>query len=211
MKRPSLSFSTLLPVSALILSISVFCSIALLRYHAFKHAAHEGDKIYMFSGDLTFMIPSSEFTHAAFMGAAFSCEKPTIMVNAPGHFGVLMLAYLVRRKPFWFPNSIGPTIWHCVTYPIFAFPAWVFVGFGIDALLGRRRVTRKGSAASLTLSIVLLGIAAGLRFGLTLEERQEQELLSAYIAGLTLWGLLFLIPFVAWCARHLGHGVNVEA
>lgn len=57
---------------------------------------------------------------------------------------------------------------------------------------------RKGLAVSLVLGLIFAVVAAGLRLGLTPEERLEQDQLSIYIMGLALWSLLFLIPFAAW-------------
>ena len=180
------------------LSIVPFFSMALLRYYSFKHAAHGSDTVYITTSDLTISIPSTDFTRFAFIAAAFRLEKIIIVLDLPGHFGDLAISYLVSHKPSWYPYPLTKEVWRCFTYPFFALPAWWFVGLGIDTFLGRRRVGRKGLAVSLVLGLIFAVVAAGLRFGLTPEERLEQDQLSIYIMGLALWSLLFLIPFAAW-------------
>lgn len=120
--------------------------------------------------------------------------KPITILNAPAHFVDLMISYVVSRKPFWFPYSIGPETWTCLTLPVFALPAWWYVGSGIDALLGRKHVRTADVVLSAILVVLFGAFAAVLRFGLA----QDPGLVPGYTEGFTLWTFLFAIPFAAW-------------
>jgi hypothetical protein len=198
MKSLSRSFAALLPILALIFSIGLLMGTTAAYFYTLKHAAHGSDSVSFGTTPYRFVIRSDSFFRFAFMSAAMWAIKPITILNAPAHFVDLLISYAVSRKPFWSPNFFGMAAWQCLTYPFFAIPAWSYVGLGLDAFFDRRRIGKKSMVLSLLLSVIFGTIAVGLRFGLTPEERRQQDLLPSYIAGLSLWGLLFLFPFIAW-------------
>ncbi len=194
MKRLSRSFAVTLPISALTFSIVLFVGMILFHYYGLKRSAHGRDNIYIRTDNLSVTIPSTGFLHFALFTAAFQAEKPIVILNAPGHFLGLLISYPLSRGPFWSPNSLGPMVWHCLSYPILALPAWSFVGFGIDAFLGRKRM-RAGIAVLSAVLCALFGTcAAVLQFALS----GDPGLVPGYATGFTLWTLLFTIPCAAW-------------
>lgn len=88
-----------------------------------------------------FEIPANAFPRFALMAAAMKLEGPFAILHAPANFVNLVIAYVISQKPFWFPDSLGPAMWQCITYPLFAAPAWFFVGQGIERL-------RRGNSGS---------------------------------------------------------------
>ena len=198
MKPLSRSFTGLLLLLAFILSIVLVLGATAFYFYSLKHAAHGSDSIRIGTAPYHFVIRSDSLFRFALMSAAMWAIKPITILNAPAHFVDLLISYAVSRKPFWSPNFLGMAAWQCLTYPFFAIPAWSYVGLGLDALFDRRRVGKKSMVLSLLLGVIFGTIAVGLRFGLTPEERQQQDLLPSYIASLSLWGLLFLFPFIAW-------------
>ena len=83
-------------------------------------------------------------------------------------------------------------------YPIYALPAWIYIGFAIDAMIGRRHIRRWNMILSMLLALTCASLFCGFRFGLPAAEREGQERLSWFIDGLALWAVLFSIPVMAW-------------
>jgi len=202
MKLLSRSFAALLPILAFIFSIALLLGTAALHYYALKHAAHGSDSASIGTTPSHFVIRSDSFLRFAFTSASMGAIKPITILNAPAHFVDLLISYIVSRKPFWFPSSVGPAIWTGLTLPIFAVPAWRYVGLGIDALLGRRRISTVNGVSSLGLVMLFGTLAAVLRFGLA----QDPGLVPGLPEGFTLWTLLFATPFAAWLRQKIVTG-----
>ena len=79
--------------------------------------------------------------------------------------------------------------------PFFCLPAWFFVGCGIDALLGWRRLHWAALATGTLLCVLFLVLFLGLRFGISTEERGE---VVFPLWGMSLWALLFASIPAAW-------------
>jgi hypothetical protein len=204
MKPPARPFSALLPVAALTFSLGLLFELTALNFYSFKVSAHGSDSIYIGATTTSMVVQSNGFLSLAFTGAALLMEKPITILNVPAHFVDALISYAIARQPFWSPISIGPAAWHCLTYPFFALPAWFYVGFGLDAFLGRKRVRPLALTLSVILALAFGVLASGLRFGKTPEERQEQDMLPTYIGGLALWAVLFAVPFAAWLRQRIG-------
>lgn len=80
-------------------------------------------------------------------------------------------------------------------------PAWIYIGLGLDAGIGRCLVRRWNVVLSLFLALTFEVLFCGFRFGMSAAEREGQELLSWFIGGFALWAVLFAIPFGAWMLR----------
>ena len=198
MRRFPSSFSLLLPALSLTLTIVFFFGIAARRYEYFRRTAQGRDEIRLVGQGITMEIKAKEFRPMAALGAAFRLERPIIVLDFPGHFGALAISYAFYHGPFSGPSFLSAGLWECITYTLFALPAWWFVGLGIDSLFGRRHMGGKSAVVGLTIGILFTVAATGLRFGMSPEQRREQDQLPFYIAGLYLWGLLFVIPFAGW-------------
>ena len=192
MKKRLLSFSVLLPIADLLVAAALVLVPALLFFFRLKHTAHG-------SGHVV-----ESFFSFAFFRAAAAAEKAIAVLNAPAHFVDLNVSLLTSRTTAWtsystsrwYPAWLGLWPGRSLTYPIYALPAWFYVGRGVDALLGRRGVRTGNMVFSLMLAVVAIVICFSLRFGLSSEERKDD--VNLYIEGFALWACLFAIPFAAW-------------
>jgi len=195
------SFAYLLPLLELLFGAAIMLAPALLFFFRLKQMAHGAASVSLSSGDIVMTIPSDGFLSVAFDRAGWWAEKPATILNAPAKFVEVFVSLLVAHKGYWYPASLLPSTWHALIYPIYALPAWVYVGLGIDAGIGRRPVRRWNVVLSVFLALTCAALFCGFRFGMPATEREGQELLSWFIEGFALWALLFAIPFVAWTIR----------
>jgi hypothetical protein len=189
----------MLPIALLIFSYLLLLGLTIVHYYHLKRAAGNSDGVSLGTNETRIYVPSNTFLRFALLGASLELEKPIKILNAPAHFANVVIAQAVSQEPFWSPPSIGPTTWDCITLPIFALPAWWYVGLGVDALLGRKRIRASNGVLSLALLVVFGTIAAVLHFGL----RDEPDLKPGFKEGFTLWTLLFAVPFIAWLRQKL--------
>jgi hypothetical protein len=195
------SFAYLLPLLELLFGAATMLVPALLFFLRLKQVAHGAGSVSLSSGDMVMTIPSDHFLSVALDRAGWWAEKPATVLNAPAKFVEVVVSLLVAHKANWHPASLLPSTWHALIYPIYALPAWVYIGFGIDAGIGRCPIRRWNMALSLFLALTFAGLFCGFRFGMPAAEREGQELLSWFIKGFALWAALFAIPFVAWMLR----------
>ena len=144
------------------------------------------------------MIPSNRFLSVAFDRAGWWAEEPVTILNAPAKIVEAFVSLIVAQKANWYPASLLSSTWHSLIYPIYALPAWLYVGVGIDALMGRCLVRRWNAALSVFLALSFAVLFFGFRFGMPAADREGQERLSWFIDGFALWAVLFAIPFAAW-------------
>ena len=170
----------------------------LLFFIRLKQMAHGTGSVSLSSGDFEMTIPSDHLLSFAFDGAASWAEKPLTILNAPAKFVELFVSLLVAQKAKWYPASLLSYTWHALIYPIYALPAWLYVGMGIDAGMGRRLVRGWNAVLSVFLTLTFAVLFYGLRFSIPVAEREVQEPGNWIIDGLALWALLFAIPFAAW-------------
>lgn len=174
---------------------------ALLFFFRLKQMAHGAGSVSLSSGDIVMTIPSGRFFSVSLDRAGWWAEKPATILNAPAKFVESFVSLLLAHKANWHPASLLPSTWHSLIYPIYALPAWVYVGLGIDAGIGRCLVRRWNAVLSLFLALTFAVLFCGFRFGMSATEREGQEFLSWLIEGFALWAVLFAVPFVAWILR----------
>ena len=193
LRKRQANFAAALPLLACAGSFALWLTFTVRNFVSLKHLA-SGAQIATIGGSSTIIeIPANAFPKFALISAAIKSEVPITILNAPSHFVELIIAYVIARTPFWFPDALGPAVWHCIVYPLFAIPAWFFVGRGIDTLLGRRRASRIDIIMSLVLVVLFGGFASVLVFALA----DDPGLVRGYMAGFTLWTILFAIPAIA--------------
>ena len=202
-KKRLKSFVYLLPLLELLFGAAATLVPALLFFFRLKQAAHGAGSLFLSSGDVLTMIPSDHFLSVAFDRAGWA-ERPATILNAPAKVVEIVVSLLVAHKANWHPASLLPSTWHALVYPIYALPAWVYIGLGIDAGIGRCLVRRWNVVLSLFLALTFAVLFCGLRFGISAAEREGQEQLSWFIEGFALWAVLFAIPFVAWLLQRSG-------
>ena len=198
MKYRFKSFAYLLPLLELLFGAAIVFAPALLFFLRLKQMARGAGGVSLSVGEFVMKIPSDRFLPVALDRAGWWADKPITILNAPAKFVEVFVSLLVAHKGNWFPASFPSSTWHALIYPVYALPAWFFVGVGIDALMGRRLVRRWNAALSVFLALTFAVLFFGFRFGMPAAEREGQELLSWFIDGFALWAVLFAIPFAAW-------------
>jgi hypothetical protein len=197
-KKPLSSFAYLLPLLELLFGEVAVLAPALLFFFRLKQVAHGAGSVSLSSGEFSMTIPSDSFRAVAFDRAAWWAAKAIFILDAPAKFVEVFVSLVVAHTTKWYPASMLSSTWQSLIYPIYALPAWFYVGRGVDAAMGRCRVRGSNAVVSIFLALTFAVLSCGLRFGMTPEERRGQELLSWFIQGFALWGVLFAIPFAAW-------------
>jgi hypothetical protein len=182
---------------------------ALRFFFHLKQMAHGSGSVSLASGEFVFTIPSDRFLFVEFDRAGWWAEKPITILNTPAKFVETLVSLVVAHKGYWWPPSLLPSTWHALIYPIYALPAWIYLGLAIDALIGRRRAYRWIVILSVFLALTCALLFCGFRFGMPAAEREGQERLSWFIDGFAIWAVLFSIPVVAWM-RQTKRGLSLK-
>lgn len=192
------SFAYLLPIIELLFATVIVVFPALLFFTRLKQVAHGSGSVSLTSGEFVWTIPPDRFLLAAFDRAAWRAEGPVTIVNTPAKFVETLVSLVVARKGYWWPLSLPQSTWHALIYPIYALPAWIYIGFAIDAMIGRRHIRRWNVILSVLLVLICASLFCGFRFGMPAAEREGQERLGWFIDGFAIWTVLFSLPVVAW-------------
>src|SRR6478736_2693222 len=95
----SRSFTALIPVLALVVSIAPVLGLIVLNFYSLKHAAHGSDSISVGTTDYRFVIQSDSFLRFAFISATLRAQRPITILDAPAHFVNLPISYVMSRTP----------------------------------------------------------------------------------------------------------------
>ena len=188
----------MLPMIELLFTAMIVLLPALLSFSRMKQMAHGSGSVFVASGEFVMTIPADRFLSVAFDRAGWWAEKPVTILNAPAKFVETLVSLIVARTVYWWPPLLLQSTWHVLVYPIYALPAWIYVGLGIDAMIGRHRLHRWNVILSVVLALTFALLFCELRFGMPAADREGQEMLSWFIDGLAIWAVLFSIPVVAW-------------
>jgi hypothetical protein len=191
-------FSIVLPIVALVVSGSLILFPTLRTYKHLKELARGSAFISLGGGKYQITIPADGLLRFVIFETAFEEQGKITILNAPGHFPNLLVSLLMRGSSNWSPAALTPSLWRVLTFPLFALPAWFFVGRGFDSLFSGGRIYRGEMVTSLLLVAVFLTLSLGLRFGLAVSECEGQGMVNWYITGFALWAALIAIPSVAW-------------
>jgi hypothetical protein len=184
-----------LPIVAILLSAGLIVVPALRDYLSLRHAAQGAEVVAVGR----FGIPVERLFSISIQMSALRHQGAIILLNAPGHALYLLISVALGHRSHWSPASVGPGLWRVYSFPFCALPAWFFLGRALDAWFASTRLRRADLVIGLTLFTLFLIISAGLRFGLSPQERADQDpLLGGYIYGFALWAGLMTIPVVAW-------------
>lgn len=184
-----------LPITAVLLSAGLVVVPALRDYLNLRHAA-QGKVVTLGR----FSVPADNLFPISIRMLALRHQGAITLLNAPGHALYLLISVAFGHSSHWYPASIGPALWRFYSFPFCALPAWFFLGRGLDAWLATTRLRRADLVLGLTLFTLFLVLSAGLRFGLSPQERADQDpqLLWGYVYGFALWSAFMTIPVVAW-------------
>jgi hypothetical protein len=213
-KKRLTSFTLLLPIMEMGFSAVLVAVPALLLFSRLRHAAGGSQSAALAVGQFQVVVPSHEFLIFSVEMACLSAEKWITVVNAPAKFIESVLSLMLFQTTNWTPTSILTFCWHDLIYPIYAIPAWIYVGRVVDALLKRDQVRRGNAIASLVLAILSGLLFSLIRFGLSSSDRQDEHL-SWLISGFALWAALFAVPSVVWLSQRARktsrkHGLQIS-
>ena len=199
-------FAVLLPVVEVVSSAGLFLMYALRIFLHLKAAAHGTASASLVAGEFQLTVASKDFLSAAFQFACWPAEHFIVMVNAPAKYVQILVSLVIAQSGRWEPGWISPPVWHCLTYSIYAVPAWYWVGRGVDGLLQRGGVRTSVMVASAAFGLISAGLFGVLRFGLSAADRQSVDTTEWLMVGFALWTVLFGIPVVAWLRQGKASG-----
>ena len=198
MKKYCCSFAVLFPVVEVVGSAGLFLVYALRIFLHLKAAAH-GTNTVSFGGEgLKMTLASKDFLSTAFMFASWPAERFIVMVNAPAKYVDILVSLVIAQTGRWEPGWVSAPTWRCLTYPIYAVPAWFCVGRGVDSLLQRGHVRTFLMVVSAVFGVISASLFGVIRFGLSAADRQSVDTTEWLMIGFALWTSLFAIPVVAW-------------
>ena len=192
-----------LPLFAVLLSAAIVLVPAIRTYLRRRAAIGSGDRLMLTIGEFQMMIPKGRMLRSAVEMNAMREQGTISLLNAPGYVLGALAWQLVIHHARGFPDSLGPFIWRALSVPLYAIPAWFFVGRGIDGLLMRRLMRLFDLVMSTILVLLSLMVSVGLQFGLSASERTGDDLLVYLISGFAWWTLLFAFPLSAWVRQRL--------
>ena len=168
MATKRISLSLLLPVLELSAwTMLVPTEVGLIYYGA--HRATHGASAPLGSAEL--ILPPDRWVEYALRWMPLRDSHTIIAANLPGFLPDLLISLPTDQPGKWHPSWASLENWRCFTFPYYCLPAWWFVGYGLDALLARRRVRR---AALRTGTILSLLFAAALSPG-RVERRSSRK------------------------------------
>jgi len=211
LSRDSVSFAILLPILVLLVwLVLVIVPTARFALHLRQVANGSGTgTVFLQLGQFTVHVKRERFLTFSLETVSLSAQRPIIVLNAPASFVGGLVSLIVAQRGNWGPSGMMLGAWRTLMYPIFALPAWFFVGRAVDAFVRRSRLHVWNVWVGSVLALISAALAFGLRFGMTASERQVSEQSDWFAAGFALWTLLFATPLVAWL-RSRGRLVRKE-
>lgn len=208
-KNRHCSFAYLLPIVVLLFWAVILVIPGVLFFTRLKQLAHGSGSVSWGSGGVVFTIPSDRFFEDALDRVEWWAGKPLMIVNTPGKFADTFISLVLVRMgiPPW-PQSMGQSTWHALIYPFYALPAWIYVGFAVDAVMGRRHIRNWNLILSFILVLTCASLFCGFQFGTPVAERSLET--SWFIDGLAIWAVLFSIPVAAWLRQKKRRTWNEE-
>ncbi len=194
MRTRRLPFCVILPLfSVCIWIISVALPVTFGYLHL-TYMVHGSPSVFLHTKNFSITVPANDFFRFAanMVGELRGWELTAL--NLPGF--VLELLLSVRTWPSsWQPAGLTLWAWRALSFPLFALPAWYYVGIGIDGLFGRIALHLRDAILGSVLSAGCAFLGAGLTLGLSAADREPG--LKWITAGFMLWALLSGIVAVA--------------
>lgn len=168
MTSDRISFARTLPIVALLLSyliIAIPATITFANEKIASRSTHNISRQVAAPHDHALRFSTADASHAI------------QAINLPGFLVEMALSVITGSWPHgWSPASINLLTWRALAFPIYCLAFWYFVGLGLDALSGERRlrpwVLFAGSLLwilfVLLLGVSFFGISAAQRTGMIL-------------------------------------------
>lgn len=177
----------------------------LLFFARLKQMAHGSGSVSLGSGELVFTIPSDRFFEVAFDRVGWA-GNALMSLNTPAKFVDTFISWILLRIGIlpW-PPSLGQSTWHVLIYPFYALPAWIYIGFAVDAVMGLRHIRKWNMILSLLLVLTCASLFCEYQLGTPTAERS-----LGTIDGLAIWVVLFSIPIAAWLRQNKRQALKDE-
>ncbi len=190
MRTNRLPFCVIFPLFSVCVWILFVAIPVTFGYLHIMYASHGSPSVSINTGEFQLSIASRNFLRfAAYNLGERSC-RALVALNLPA-LPFELLTSIKTWPRIWSPAGLPLLRWRAMIYPLLALPVWLYVGTGIDALLGRVRLHIWDIVIS---SIVALAFAAGcgaLTFAVPPVDQDPS--LTSVGGGLGLWALLFAV------------------
>lgn len=188
----------LLPMFSLSVAILLVAIPATFNFLNLRSSIGDSSKVSVDAGNFGVMtLPREKILSFAINSAAVRASHSIAAMNMPGFVGDILISLPTTWPGAWIPRRFTTETWRCISFPVFCVPGWWFVGRGLEAWCGSRKLRWPsfllGSLLSLTFVVLLLG----LRFGVPETDRADPD--GAWIfVGMGLWAFLFGVLPCAW-------------
>jgi len=197
-RKPSISFSVLLPLLALMVWAVLVPTETAYIYLRLSQLSPRSPRLEFNIDRYRIAIPRNRLLSFALMGVATTQSHLVTAANLPGTAGEILISLPTSWPNSWRPHTFSLDSWRCLSWPFFCLPAWWFAGRGIDALLGWHRPRWWTLLIGSLLFAAFAALFFGFRFGMSAEERSGT---TWVLWGCALWALLFATFPVAWIRR----------
>lgn len=189
-----ISFSVLLPALALVVwAVLVPAEIGRVWYSAHQAMSRgQGATASVSRFELT--LPPDQWVSFTLRWRLLHYSRAIIAVNLPGLAADVLISMPTSQPGKWHPEAVSLDNWRCLVFPFYCLPAWWLAGYGLDALVGRKRIH---------LAMLWTGSILGLLFAVTLfgyytSPAGDQAYLHWILPGSWLWTILFAVIPVSW-------------
>jgi hypothetical protein len=201
-----ISLMTAIPGLVVLCSYSLLGGFTVRNYLRMREAGGQTGRVDVGPASISIQVPQNQFFRFGFERASVLTEHFTMVMNAPAAFvslPFLTLAEHWSRAAWW----TLPWVWKGLTFPLLAIPAWMLVGYSIEALLSERRMLTWVAVGSGLLAGVCATLAIGLRIDESRPGRLVDETERWYVIGLAVWAFLLIAALIAWAhQRRLQRG-----
>ena len=194
MRLRRLPFCVILPLLSLCVWIVLVAIPITFGYLHLVYLAHGSPAVFLHTQNFSITVPKNNFFRFAANLVGESRGWVLTALNLPGMLIELLLS--IRTWPnIWQPAGLTLWSWRALSLPIFALPAWYYVGVGVDGLCGRVVLHIRDAIFGSFLAAGCAFLGAGLTIGLSAPDREPS--LKWITAGFMLWALAFGIVAVA--------------
>lgn len=189
----------MLPILAFVLALSAIAAFATIHYEGLRQTSVHGRGVRFHSHGMDVTVPPNKFWLFSLSYAAGRNAWWIQTANMPGIMIEMAMSGVMRTWPeSWRPAIFGPGPvglfgWRAVCFPFYGLPFWWFAGFGVDALLLRRRLRWPTLLFGTLLFCFFTIIAVGVTFG-----SDHDGATPYFMSGIILWYLLMLSFPLAW-------------
>jgi len=198
MKRWPITFAIILPLAEIFVAAVILAVPALVVFLKLVSLAHGTGVAHMQFGQFSRTIPREDFVSFAAQTSSFGSSHLLTALNMPGFLGELLVDLPTAWPESWRPAGVSLESWRALIWPVFSLPAWLLVGYGVDALLGWRKLHWSVLLTGTLLCVISVVLLAGLTIMYFTSERDD----SAFILwGFSLWSALFATLPAVWIRR----------